>query len=90
MKNIKKNLLDLEYNKTVQFYNTAIIILFTFIIGVTVAFITRQIDYSDTIQMTFTGSVIIIVLCTLSIVMLMFRKRMNTIVEQIEKLGNRR
>lgn len=37
---IKKNLLDLQYNKYLQYYNTSTIILFTYVIGVVIGFIT--------------------------------------------------
>lgn len=44
---IKKNLLDLEYNKHLQRSNTYLIIIFTYLLGIMVAFITKQIDYKD-------------------------------------------
>jgi hypothetical protein len=46
----KKNLLDLEYQKNLQYLNTSIIILFTYAIGVVLAFVTGQVDATDSRQ----------------------------------------
>ena len=48
---VKKNLLDLQYAKYLQYYTTAVIILFTYGIGVAIAFITKQIDFYSIGQM---------------------------------------
>ena len=53
----KKNLLDLEYNKHLQYYNTSIILLFTYIIGISIAFITKQIDYRNPRQLVMVAIV---------------------------------
>ena len=46
---IKKNLLDLEYNKNLQYLNTCIVISLTYIIGVFIAFFTKQLIFTSAI-----------------------------------------
>jgi len=43
---IRKNILDIKYNKYVQYQITSIIIAFTYIIGVCIGLITRQIRFT--------------------------------------------
>jgi len=43
---LMKNILDFNYTKQVQYKTTAIIISFTYIVGVVIAFITKQLDFS--------------------------------------------
>lgn len=47
---IKKNLLDLEYQRYLQLYTAVLILIFTYIIGIMVAFLTKQIDIKDVNQ----------------------------------------
>ena len=44
---VKKNILDLQYNKYLQYYNTSVIVLFTYFIGIGVALITEQVDFRE-------------------------------------------
>lgn len=83
---IKKNLLDLNYNKYLQYYTTTIIILFTFFIGLTLAFITKQIDYNNISQMILTAFISAIILSVLVILMLNFRSHIKNIPEEVKKL----
>lgn len=84
---IKKNLLDLHYNKNLQYFNTSIIILFTYFISIGVIFITKQIDYT-----TFNNQLFLIALISILIIggilqfMLKFRFHMKNIQEEIKKL----
>ncbi len=83
---IKKNILDLNYNKYLQYYNTSIIIVFTYIVGILIALITKQIDYSSSTQL--------LVLCAVStifgsaMVLLLFRwkRHMLNILRDIKGL----
>jgi len=45
--NIKKNLLDIKHQRYLQYFNTSTIILFTYIVGIIIGFITKQIDHSN-------------------------------------------
>ena len=83
---IKKNLLDLHYNKYLQYYTTIIIILFTYFIGVAIAFITKQIDYKNTPQVMLVSFISIIILSILTILILNFRSHLKNIPEELKKL----
>ncbi len=83
---VKKNLLDLQYNKYLQYYNTSIIILFTYFIGAGIAFITKQINISEPKQFLslMVMSISITVLIILS--MLHFKNHQQNILDEIKKL----
>lgn len=44
---VKKNLLDLEYSKYLQYYNTSIIVAFTYVIGLIVGYFTTGINKNN-------------------------------------------
>jgi len=83
---IKKNLLDLQYNKNLQYFNTSIIILFTYIIGVFIAFVTKQIDYKNPNQLALVAFISIIVISMIVNLMLRFRKHLVNILEELKKI----
>ena len=82
----KKNLLDLEYNKNLQYYNTSIILLFTYIIGTSIAFITKQINYHDPKQLLLVALISIGFVGIIIIFMLKFRENLIKIPKEIKKL----
>ena len=45
--NIKKNILDLQFQKFMNIASTIIIIIFTYFIGVGIGFMTKQIKIND-------------------------------------------
>ena len=83
---IKKNLLDLEYNKYLQYYNTSIILLFTYLIGTSIAFITKQIDHADPKQLLLVSLIYIGFIGIVIIFMLNFKEHLNNIPKEINKL----
>lgn len=83
---VKKNLLDLQFNKYLQSYNTAIIVLFTFLVGLGIAFITKQIDYKSYNQMLSVTSITIAVVAVIILLMLQFKGHMSNIFQEIKKL----
>lgn len=83
---IKKKLLDLQYNKYLQYYNTSIIILFTYVIGVAIAFITKQIDYRNMNQIGLVGIISIAVVSIIIIFMLEMKDHIQNIPNKIKKL----
>jgi len=83
---IKKNLLDLQYNKYLQSYNTLIIILFTYFIGIIVAFMTKQIDYRNISQLGLIGLISIAVLSIIALFMLKSKEHITNIPNEIKKL----
>ncbi|HIH47844.1 TPA: hypothetical protein HA297_06140 [Candidatus Woesearchaeota archaeon] len=44
---IKKNLLDLDHTTYLQYTNTATVIMFTYLVGLLVAWLTNQISFSE-------------------------------------------
>ena len=83
---IKKNLLDLKYSKYLQFYNTGIIILFTYLIGLTIALLTKQIDYTNINHIFKVSLISIIPLFLIVYFLLNCKKQLNEIPRQIAKL----
>ena len=49
----RENLLNLYYHKNLHYKNTTIIILFTYITGIIVAFLTNQLDITNNIDLIF-------------------------------------
>jgi len=83
---VKKNLLDLQYNKYLQYYTTAVILLFTYFIGVGIAFITEQVDYKNINQMLLLAMISIAILSIIIILMLQYKGHMANIFEEIKRL----
>ena len=83
---VKKNLLDLQYNKYLQYYTTAIILLFTYFIGVSISFITRQIDYTNHGQMLLLVLISITTFSVIALLILEFKGHMAQIIDNIRKL----
>ncbi len=82
--NIKKNLLDLQYNKYLQYYNTSIIILFTYFIGLAIAIVTNQINYNNGWQLFFVSIISSLVIV---LFMLNFKMHLKNITFEIKKLN---
>jgi len=84
---IKKNILDLHYNKNLQYFNTTIIIIFTYFIGLIIALLTKQINLFDNGQLYLLALISIVVLSILSILLLYFKGNMKKIITEISKLN---
>jgi len=84
---VKKNLLDLQYTKYLQYYNTSIIILFTYVIGVAIAFITKQIDYKSLNQLYLVGLISLITISIVISLMLNFKKHLSNIPHELKKIN---
>ncbi len=82
----KKNLLDLQYSKYLQYYNTSIIILFTYFIGVSIAFVTKQVDIYAPTELIMVGALTIGVVYIITLLMLSFREHLRNIFDEIRKL----
>tara|TARA_Y100000294_G_scaffold177972_1_gene206021 strand:+ start:2336 stop:2629 length:294 start_codon:yes stop_codon:yes gene_type:complete len=84
---VKKNLLDINYSKYLQYFNTTIIISFTYIIGVSIAFITKQVNYRDPKQLFLVALISIGFLGIMVILLLKFKEHIDNIPKQIKKLN---
>jgi sulfite exporter TauE/SafE len=83
---IKKNILDLQYNKYLQYYNTSVMVLFTYIIGIIIALITHQVNYNSSVQMILVSFISVAIISVIVLVMSKFRYQMANIFIQIKKL----
>lgn len=84
---IRKNLLDLNYQKYLQYRNTSIILLFTYFIGIAIAFGTNQIKYSNTNQILLISLISITIIPAICMPLLYFRFMMAKILKEVEELG---
>ncbi len=85
---VKKNILDIHYNKYLQYFNTTIIVSFTYLIGVSIAFITKQVDYKDPAQLSLVVLISIGFLGIMVILLLNFKGHiLDRIPKEIKKLN---
>ena len=83
---IRKNLLDLQHTKYIQYFNTCVILLFTYFIGLVISFFTKQIDYSNreqVILIIFTSVVFFVIMGTL---LIKFNLRVKSIMREVTQL----
>ncbi len=52
---IKKNILDLQYQKYLMIASASLIVSFTYLVGVSIAFMTKQIRLDNLVDMVFLG-----------------------------------
>ncbi|MBI3033109.1 hypothetical protein HYY69_06550 [Candidatus Woesearchaeota archaeon] len=83
---LKKNILDLQYNKYMQYFNTAIIILFTYFIGIGIAFVTKQVGYNNPPQLLIVAVISLGIITPTILLMLKFKDHMNNILDEIKNL----
>jgi NADH:ubiquinone oxidoreductase subunit B-like Fe-S oxidoreductase len=82
----KKNVLDLAFEKNLQFYTTAIIFMMTFAVGVFIALVTKQVSVYDTNQMSVLIIVSIGFYILTGLLLLNFKKHIKRIPEEIKKI----
>jgi len=85
-KTAKKNLLDLNHDKYLQYFNTSIIITFTYVVGMAIAFFTKQIDYNNPNQLFLLGVISIAFLGLISLLLFKFKDDMENIKAEIRRL----
>ena len=83
----RKNLLDLYYQKNIQYKTTTIIILFTYFIGILIAFLTRQLSITNKLDMMLIATWSIIVIGIGVLFLNEFNYHLKRIPEEIKKLG---
>ena len=82
---IRKNLLDLKYNKNLQYFNTTIIALLTFLLGIIIAYISQDILFTLDNSLIFLSiTVIIMSMCVISLIN--FHNKMRNIEKEIKNL----
>lgn len=81
---VRKNLLDLQYTTNLQYFNTVVILVFTYFIGLGLAFVSGQIASTSTILSV--GGISAAVLSPLVVFAVLFRTRMASILREIRTL----
>ena len=85
-KKLEKNILDLNYTKNLQYYNTSILILFTYFIGVSIALLTEQINYNNITHLSLIAVISLAIVAFIILLMLKFKNNMINIIQEIKKL----
>lgn len=85
--NIKKNILDLEYNKYLQYFNTLIVLIFTYFIGLLIALFTKQLNYTNGKNMLFIFLILIIFMVTFIVLIVYIKEKMKNIIKEIKTLS---
>ena len=82
----RKNLLDLYYQKYVQYKVTTIIVMFTYFIGMLIAFLTKQLDITSSLDLIFAGIISVGVFGVCINFLIEFNYHLKKIPEEIKKL----
>jgi len=78
---LKKNLLDLNHTENLQYYNTAVIVLFTYFMGILIAILTKQINLTNQSQIS---ALIFVSIPAILIPLFLIKKHFNK-MKQIKK-----
>ena len=82
----RKNLLDLNYQKYLQYYMGTIIIMFTYSIGIVVAFLTKEIEIKNWFQLLVISLLSVIFMIASVKLLIKFSKKLNQITQEIISL----
>ena len=83
----KKILLELHYSKYLQHQTNSLIAIFTLIIGLIIALVTKEIRFSDYFQMAMIGFFLIIILTPATYYFINAKKHLRQIPEEMKKLN---
>ncbi len=84
--NLKKNILDLHFQKYLIVSSTSIIIVFTYLIGVYIAIITKQVNLNDIFPILILITISIAVIGTCSVFFFKSQFHIKRILELIKDL----
>lgn len=82
---IKKNLLDADLQKYLQIASTTVIIAFTYLIGISIAYLSNQIDFNNIVSM---GSALLLTAIIIIPSYLLFRHSIKKIKEITKSIKN--
>ena len=85
---IKKNILDLKYQKFLQFYVVTVIGLITYFIGIIIALLTKQINIRDYSQIFLILLISSLVLGMSIFIMIEISNKLTKIIEEIKRLSS--
>ena len=86
MRVLEKNILDLEYNKYLQFSSSVTVILSTFFVGLFLALISHQIDIRSGPQLGLITIVTVVAVAFGIVLLLKWKAKMNGVIIQIKNL----
>jgi len=84
--NLKLKILELTFNKNLQYKNTLIILLFTYFIGVIISLLTKQLKVSNFIDMYLLAISTMFILGFGLILLNEFNSHLDRIIEELKKL----
>ena len=84
---VKKNLLDIQYSKYLQYFNTCIILFFTYFIALILGFMTKQISFNSLNEKMTVIVVSFAILSILLVLMRHFLMNMKAIFNEIKKIN---
>jgi hypothetical protein len=82
----KKNLLDLHFHKYLVIASTSVLIAFTYIIGIAIAFFTKQIKLDNLTNTIVFINISLFVLCICSIVFINSLYHLQNIPKVVKRL----
>lgn len=83
---IRKNILDLTYSTQLQYFTTTIILFFTYLVGLLIAFLTNQVDLHNPVQLWLMFFMTIAVSATAVLLFQHFRTKLHAILREIRSL----
>jgi len=83
---VRKNLLDLNYNKHLQYQTTGIIVSLTFAVGVILALLTNQVDFKNPPKLILLGIVSFTIFSLLALLIKREYNLMSDILNEIKNL----
>ncbi len=79
---IRKNLLDIQYQKHLSYFTTAIIVSFTYVVGVFIGIITGQIQLQNPTHFhPLVAASLIVLITSVSIMVSSFKHKRNIVLE---------
>lgn len=83
---IKKNILDLNYNKYLQYKITSVIVATTYLFAVSIALVTKQLRLGDYVQMFVVSILSIVVLMPCIYFIIISTKHLKLIIRLVREL----
>ena len=86
MRNINKNILDLNFQKHLVTASTAIVVLFTYVIGIFIAFVTGGLNLNNYVYLSVFLAVTLIIIGFCVIIFIRSYSKIKSIPEEINTL----
>lgn len=86
-KKTKKTLLELHYSKYLQHQTNSLITMLTLLIGLVIALVTKEIIFTDYVQMAMVGFVVILIITPALYYFINARNHLKQIPEEMKKLN---